>query len=73
MYDDVLTRQAREFLTDLERAFGERRRWDGAGKDAAVPGPLPATLRMDDRAGKDACYPIPRAEHERNPNLEPLP
>jgi hypothetical protein len=28
---------------------------------------------MDDRAGKDSCYPIPRSEHERNPNLEPLP
>jgi hypothetical protein len=55
------------------RAFGERRRWAGDGKDPAAPGALPATLSMDDRAGKDRCYPIPRSEHERNPNLEPLP
>jgi hypothetical protein len=51
------------------RAVGERRRWFGDGPDAAAPGPLPATLRMDDRTGKDRCWPISQQELETNPNL----
>ena len=51
------------------RAVGERRRWLGDGADPAAPGPLPATLRMDDRTGKDRCWPISRQEAETNPNL----
>jgi hypothetical protein len=52
------------------RAMGERRRWDGAGRDPAVPGPLPALLRMDDRRGKDKCFPISQQEKDTNPNLQ---
>jgi hypothetical protein len=51
------------------RAVGERRRWFGDGPDQAAPGPLPATLRMDDRTGKDRCWPISQQELETNPNL----
>ncbi|MDB4892731.1 MAG: RagB/SusD protein [Gemmatimonadetes bacterium] len=51
------------------RALGLRRRWDGAGKDPATPGGLPALLRMDDRKGKDTCFPIGRTELNTNPNL----
>jgi starch-binding outer membrane protein, SusD/RagB family len=52
------------------RAVGERRRWAGDGPDAAAPGPLPANLRMDDRTGKDRCWPISQQELETNPNLK---
>lgn len=51
------------------RAVGERRRWMGDGPDQAAPGPLPASLRMDDRMGKDRCYPLSLQELETNPNL----
>lgn len=51
------------------RAVGERRRWLGDGPDAAAPGALPANLRMDDRTGKDRCWPISLQELETNPNL----
>lgn len=51
------------------RALGERRRWMGDGADPATPGPLPANLRLDDRIGKDRCYPISQQESETNPNL----
>jgi hypothetical protein len=51
------------------RAVGERRRWMGDGADTAAPGPLPASLRMDDRTGKDRCYPISQQELDTNPNL----
>lgn len=51
------------------RTLGERRRWLGDGPDPAAPGPLPALLRMDDRAGQDRCYPISQSERETNPNL----
>src|SRR5690606_14488768 len=44
------------------RALGLRRRWSGAGTDAATPGGLPALLRMDDRVGSDTCFPIGRTE-----------
>jgi hypothetical protein len=49
------------------RAVGERRRWLGDGGLQAAPGPLPASLRMDDRMGKDRCWPISRQESETNP------
>ncbi|MGQ0649220.1 MAG: RagB/SusD family nutrient uptake outer membrane protein [Gemmatimonadaceae bacterium] len=51
------------------RAVGERRRWMGDGTDPAAPGPLPANLRMDDRIGKDRCYPISQQELDTNPHL----
>lgn len=51
------------------RAVGERRRWAGDGPEPAAPGPLPANLRMDDRTGKDRCWPISQQERETNPNL----
>jgi hypothetical protein len=51
------------------RAVGERRRWLGDGTDPAAPGALPALLRMDDRMGKDRCYPISLQELETNPNF----
>ena len=51
------------------RALGLRRRWDGAGANPATPGGLPALLRMDDRKGKDTCFPIGRTELNTNPNL----
>jgi starch-binding outer membrane protein, SusD/RagB family len=51
------------------RALGERRRWLGDGADPETPGPLPALLRIDDRMGKDRCYPISQQEYETNPNL----
>jgi hypothetical protein len=51
------------------RALGERRRWLGDGPDGAAPGALPASLRMDDRTGKDRCWPISQQEMETNPNL----
>ncbi|MBC7895146.1 MAG: hypothetical protein H7066_07020 [Cytophagaceae bacterium] len=51
------------------RALGERRRWLGDGTDGVTPGPLPANLRLDDRSGKDRCYPISQQESETNPNL----
>lgn len=51
------------------RAVGERRRWLGDGTDPVAPGTLPSTLRMDDRIGKDRCYPISLQESETNPNL----
>lgn len=51
------------------RSLGYRRRWDGAGTDPATPGGLPARLRMDDRRGKDTCFPIGRTELNTNPNL----
>lgn len=53
------------------RAVGERRRWAGDGPDAAAPGPLPAKLAMDDRMGKDRCWPISEQERNTNPNLQP--
>ena len=53
------------------RAVGERRRWLGDGPDAAAPGPLPANLSMDDRTGKDRCWPISQQELDTNPNLKP--
>jgi hypothetical protein len=52
------------------RALGERRRWLGDGSDTVAPGALPASLRMDDRMGKDRCYPISQQELETNPNLK---
>jgi len=55
------------------RAVGERRRWVGDGGDTVAPGPLPASLRMDDRTGKDRCYPISRQERDTNPNFRPAP
>jgi hypothetical protein len=55
------------------RALGERRRWFGDGADKAAPGDLPATLRMDDRTGKDRCFPISLNEYNTNPNLTPPP
>lgn len=51
------------------RTLGERRRWLGDGADPAAPGPLPDLLRMDDRAGKDRCYPISLSETQTNPNF----
>jgi starch-binding outer membrane protein, SusD/RagB family len=51
------------------RAVGERRRWAGDGPDPAAPGPLPAYLRMDDRRGKDRCWPFSQSEIETNPNI----
>jgi starch-binding outer membrane protein, SusD/RagB family len=51
------------------RAVGERRRWQGAGSDGPTPGPLPELLRMDDRMGKDTCFPISQLEYDTNPNL----
>jgi starch-binding outer membrane protein, SusD/RagB family len=51
------------------RAVGERRRWAGDGPDAAAPGAVPTNLRMDDRTGKDRCWPISQQELETNPNL----
>lgn len=51
------------------RAVGERRRWLGDGPDPIAPGPLPESLRMDDRMGKDRCYPLSLQELETNPNL----
>lgn len=51
------------------RALGERRRWLGDGPDDAAPGPLPANLAMDDRIGKDRCWPISERERQTNPNL----
>jgi hypothetical protein len=53
------------------RALGLRRRWDGKGTDPQTPGALPALLRMDDRKGKDSCFPIGRTELNTNPNLVP--
>jgi hypothetical protein len=53
------------------RALGERRRWFGDGSGNVAPGALPASLRMDDRMGKDRCYPISQQELETNPNLKP--
>jgi len=55
------------------RALGERRRWLGDGADKAAPGDLPANLRMDDRTGKDRCFPISLNEYNTNPNLTPPP
>jgi hypothetical protein len=52
------------------RSLGYRRRWDGAGKDPKTPGGLPDLLRMDDRKGKDTCFPIGRTELNTNPNLQ---
>jgi hypothetical protein len=52
------------------RSLGYRRRWDGAGKDPKTPGGLPDLLRMDDRKGKDTCFPIGRTEMNTNPNLQ---
>jgi starch-binding outer membrane protein, SusD/RagB family len=51
------------------RTMGERRRWLGDGADPVAPGPLPDLLRMDDRAGKDRCYPISLSETQTNPNF----
>ena len=51
------------------RALGERRRWAGDGVDKAAPGDLPANLRMDDRTGKDRCYPISQNEYNTNSHL----
>lgn len=51
------------------RAVGERRRWLGDGPDPAAPGDLPAKLAMDDRAGKDRCWPISLDEMQTNPHL----
>ena len=48
----------------------ERRRWAGEGADPVAPGVLPANLRMDDRMGKDRCYPLSQQELETNPNLD---
>ena len=54
------------------RALGERRRWAGDGTDkTAAPGELPANLRMDDRTGKDRCFPISLNEYNTNKNLTP--
>jgi len=54
------------------RALGERRRWAGDGTDkTAAPGDLPANLRMDDRTGKDRCFPISLNEYNTNKNLTP--
>jgi len=53
------------------RSLGLRRRWDGKGADPQTPGGLPALLRMDDRKGKDTCFPIGRTELNTNPNLVP--
>ena len=53
------------------RAVGERRRWFGDGGDAPAPGPLPASLAMDDRMGQDRCWPISEQEVQTNPNLNP--
>ncbi len=52
------------------RALGERRRWFGDGGDTVAPGALPASLRMDDRIGKDRCYPISQQELDTNPNFK---
>lgn len=51
------------------RAVGERRRWLGDGADGPAPGPLPDLLRIDDRMGKDRCWPISQAEYDTNTNL----
>ncbi len=54
------------------RALGERRRWAGDGTDKTpAPGDLPANLRMDDRTGKDRCFPISLNEYNTNKNLTP--
>ena len=55
------------------RAVGERRRWAGDGPDKAAPGPLPVSLNMDDRTGKDRCWPISLNEYNTNSNLGPPP
>ncbi|MDQ3242529.1 MAG: RagB/SusD family nutrient uptake outer membrane protein [Gemmatimonadota bacterium] len=72
--DEAWTAVKLEKLIELwleGRALGERRRWLGDGPDGAAPGPLPASLRMDDRTGKDRCWPISQQEAETNPNLKP--
>jgi hypothetical protein len=51
------------------RAVGERRRWFGDGGLPVAPGALPALLRMDDRFGKDRCWPISEREYQTNTNL----
>ena len=51
------------------RAVGERRRWLGDGTDTPAPGDLPANLRIDDRTGKDRCWPISLSEAQTNPYL----
>lgn len=71
--DEAWTAVKLEKLIELwleGRAVGERRRWFGDGPDAAAPGPLPASLRMDDRIGKDRCWPISQQEIETNPNFD---
>jgi hypothetical protein len=71
--DEAWTAVKLEKLIELwleGRALGERRRWFGDGPDAAAPGPLPANLRMDDRMGKDRCWPISQQELDTNPNLK---
>jgi hypothetical protein len=70
--DEAWTAMKLEKLIELwleGRAVGERRRWMGDGADTPAPGPLPASLRMDDRTGKDRCYPISQQELDTNPNL----
>jgi hypothetical protein len=51
------------------RAVGERRRWIGDGTDTPAPGDLPANLKIDDRTGKDRCWPITQQEAQTNPYL----
>lgn len=70
--DEAWTAMKLEKLIELwleGRAMGERRRWLGDGGDTVAPGPLPASLRMDDRMGKDRCYAISQQELDTNPNL----
>ena len=72
--DEVWTWLKLEKLIEIwleGRAVGERRRWLGDGGLTAAPGPLPANLAMDDRMGKDRCWPISEQERLTNANLQP--
>jgi hypothetical protein len=51
------------------RWLGERRRWYGDGTDGLAPGPWPALHNMEDRPGRDRCFPISESERQLNPNL----
>ena len=51
------------------RWLGERRRWYGDGTDPVAPGPWPALMNMEDRPGRDRCFPISESEFQTNPNL----